>query len=286
MLRVVKVEKVNMNERILAVYCGEGSTYIGLGNKLVNYSKDKIMCIHEKSIRCISGSDMFIGCCSYDGKATVFSKDDKYIDVIEGPDTEIKGIAFQGNVIALTTRGKTTWILEDLEITKIIDDHTQDVKGCVFHNSRLYTWSYDCTVKVYDLFVVDHSWELSQSIEFEDIVWKIVFFNEKLCVCLNNGTVVVKKQCSYLWEDFTELALSATPIFTGVVFLDYVGFICNRNTLLILDSNFDLICEVPDLNSGCDIFSCSYSNRENAVITGSDDGCLSKVLFAEEASSE
>lgn len=280
MLKIIKIDKNELKERILAVYCGN-HIYVGLGNKLINYSKQKVMCIHEKSIRCVSGSEKFIGCSSYDGTATIFNIEDKYIDKIEGPDTEIKGISFNNNVIALTTRGKTTWILENLEISKILDDHTQDVKGCKFDKNKLYTWSYDNTIKVYELFEIDHSWELSQSIDLEDIVWNVLFYKEFMCACLNNGTVVFMKFKSGLWETFKIVPLSVTPVYTGVTFFNYVGFVCNQNSMLILNENLENVCEIADLNSGCDIFSCSFYEKENLIVLGSDNGCLTTVAVEE-----
>ena len=280
MLNIVKIEKDNLKERILAVHCNN-DIYIGLGNKFLNYSKKKILCIHEKSIRSISGNENYIGCSSYDGTATVFDSKERYLDKIEGPDTEIKGIAFDERFMALTTRGKTTWILEDFEISKILDDHTQDVKGCTFNKGRLYTWSYDNSIKVYDLFEIDHSWEFSQSIDLESIVWKVVFFEEYLCACLHNGNVVFMKQEGPFWETYQTIRMSLTPIYACALTSKHIGFICNRNSLLFLDLNLEKICEVPDLNSGCDVFSCSFSKNLNSFVVGSEDGCLSIVEIEE-----
>lgn len=280
MFKIIKIEKRELKERILAVYCDK-DIYIGLGNKFLNYSQQKILCIHDKSIRNISGNDRYVGCSSYDGTATVFDLNGKFIDKIEGPDTEIKGIAFYNNFMALTTRGKTTWILENLEISKILDDHTQDIKGCIFHCGRLYTWSYDNTIKVYDLFEIDHSWEQSQSIDLEHIIWNISFFGDYLCACLHNGTVVFMKLNGSLWEIVKIIEMSVTPIYTCAVSHSHIGFICNRSILLILDSQLQKICEIPDLSSGGDIFSCSFSKTLNSFVTGSEDGCVAIVQIDE-----
>ncbi|ELA41284.1 uncharacterized protein VICG_01657 [Vittaforma corneae ATCC 50505] len=225
----------------MAIYCSE-DIYVGLGRKFINFSSQKILCIHDKCIRSISGNSDYIGCCSYDGTATVFTRNEKLVDKIEGPDTEIKGIAFYDNFIAITTRGKTTWILEDFEISKILEDHTQDVKGCAFHNKRLYTWSYDNTIKVYDLFDIDHSWELSQSIDLDDIVWSVIFFQEYMCATLQNGCIVVMEMKESLWMPYTTVRGSLTPIYCGTVVskneCNYLCVVCNRNCLLILDYTF------------------------------------------------
>lgn len=275
------VEKTPLKERIMAVYCNKG-VYIGLEKKFINFTTHKILCIHDKCIRCIAGNNEYIGCCSYDGTATVFTTDEKLRDKIEGPETEIKGIAFHDGFIAITTRGKTTWILEDFEISKILEDHTQDIKGCTFHNSRLYTWSYDNTIKVYDLFDVDHSWELAQSVDLEHIVWSVVFFGEFLCAALHNGCIAVMKVQGSLWVLERTMHVSLTPVYSLTVIDSlYLGVVCNRNTLLILDRSFDKIAEITDLNSGCDVLCCCFGSdgMSKFVICGSEDGTLAKVVI-------
>lgn len=270
------IEKTALKERILSVYFGD-DIYVGLGSKFINYSKGKILCIHEKSVRNISGNENFIGCCSYDETATVFDRNGILIDKIEGPSTEIKGIAFHENFISLTTRGKTTWILENLEISKILEDHTQDVKGCKFYEDDLYTWSYDNSLKMYQLFSLDHSWELMQSIEFEDIVWAVLFFKGLLCATLQNGKLVVFEKIDHQWIKTTEMKISLSPVYCGAVMGEYLGVVCNRNVLMILDSNFKKIAEIPDLNEGCDVFAISYNSVLNELVCGSEDGTLAIV---------
>lgn len=274
------ISKTSLKERILAVYAPD-DIYLGMGCKFINYSQQKILCVHEKAVRYISGNESFVGCCSYDGTATVFEKNNRLRERVEGPDTEIKGLAFFRNYIALTTRGKTTWILEDFEISKILDDHTQDVKGCTFNEGRLYTWSYDGTVKIYEMFELDHSWELVQSIDFGEIVWTIMFFKDFLCVALQSGSVVVLEKKQHSWERAKILEVSMCPVYTGVVFLDYIGVVCNRNCLLVLDSDFEKVVEIPDLNSGCDIFSSSYCQEKKAIVCGSEDGTLTIINIHE-----
>lgn len=270
------ISKAHLKERILAVYAPD-DIYLGVGCKFVNYSRQKILCIHEKAVRHISGNEFFTGCCSYDGTATVFEKNDKLRERIEGPDTEIKGLAFLENYIALTTRGKTTWILEDFEISKILDDHIQDVKGCEFNQKKLYTWSYDGTVKIYEMFELDHSWELVQSIDLGEIVWTVLFFKGFMCVAMQNGSIAILEKRGYIWERTKTLKVSVSPVYTGSVFLDYIGVVCNRNCLLILDLNFEKVAEIPELNSGCDVFSLSYCEEKKLIVCGSEDGTLTII---------
>lgn len=276
-----EIQKYSEKEPILAVYCTE-TIYIGLGRKLVDFSTRKILCIHEKSIRCIAGNGEFIGCCSYDGTATILEKNGKIKEKVEGPDTEMKGLAFYENFLAVTTRGRTTWILEDFEISKILEDHTQDVKGCIFHKSRLFTWSYDNSVKIYDLFDIDHSWELSQSIELGDIVWKIIFFNGYLCATLQNGCLVILKEIGHQWVLDRTIRASITPIYSAAVFTDsthseYLGVVCNRNCLLIFNDQFEKVTEIPEMNDGSEVFSSG--SHGNVLVLGSLDGTLTKITF-------
>lgn len=129
----MRIQQHKLDERILAVYSGT-EIYVGHGKKLLNFTRNEILYNHEKSIRSISGNNKYVGSASYDGTAAVFTKEsNKLVDRIEGPDTEIKSIVFWNDFIAIATRGKTVWILENLEISKILEEHTQDVKGCCFH---------------------------------------------------------------------------------------------------------------------------------------------------------
>lgn len=277
-MHIAKIEKIDLKEKIMAVHCTE-DIYIGLGKKFLNFSTQKILYMNDKCIRSISSNEKYIGCCSYDGTAVVFEKNEKLKEKIEGPDTEIKGIAFDNEFVAITTRGRTTWILENLEISKILEDHTQDVKGCLFKDRRLYTWSYDNTIKIYDLFDIDHSWELSQSIDLDSIVWKVVFFGDFLCAMLQNGNMAVLKKEGYLWIPYKNIRVSLTAIHTAVVFDCFIAIVCNRNCLLIFDTDFNKVCEVSDLNDGSVIFACDYFKKENAIVLGSLGGILTKVFI-------
>lgn len=273
-----KIEKTNLNKKILAICCTD-NIYIGLDNQFLNYSTQKLLCVHEKCIRSISFNSAFIGCCSYDSTVTVFDREERYKEKIEGPDTEIKGIAFHENFLAITTRGKTTWILENFEISEILEDHVQDVKGCCFHKGRLYTWSYDGTIKVYDLFEIDHTWKLSQSIDIGDIIWSVVFFNEYLCATLQNGNLAVFELKLGMWVIYKNVKASITPIYCATIANDVLCIVCNRNCLLLLNADFQNVGEVSNLNNGCDIFSCDFFKPENSVLLGSEDGTLTKVSF-------
>lgn len=275
---LMTIEKVQMSDRVLSVYANE-NLYIGVGSRFINYSFGNVLCCHEKSIRSISGNGQWIGCASYDGTATIFDKNTERIkDKIEGPETEIKSISFFHNLIAISTRGKTTWVLEDFEVSKILEDHTQDVKGCTFNSQRLYTWSYDNSIKVYEMFDYDNSWEITQSIDLDDIVWNIAFFGEYLCAGLQNGKLEIFKMEKGLWTSFKSLKLSGAPIYALCVADDeYLCVVCNRNCLVLLSKDFNIAKTYENLNDGCDIFSICFWKKEHKIIAGSDDGTLTFV---------
>lgn len=263
--------------RILAVSASD-DLLLGSGKDLIEFKTRKILCTHEKSIRFISRNEKYIGCTSYDGTATILNSVNKeIIDKVEGPETEIKCIDFHKNLTAISTRGKTVWILENFEISKIIDDHTQDVKGCKFEKGRLYSWSYDNTIKMYEVFIEDHSWELYQSIELEDIIWTVVFYEDKMVATLQNGDLVIFSMRSGFWIKEKSLKASVYPIFTACLIENYLAVICNRSCLVLFNKNFEKILELDPLCNDSDILSCSYSKKEQVLYCGGENGILYEI---------
>lgn len=49
---------------------------------------------------------------------------------------------------------------------------------------------------------------------------------------------------------------------------------------MVLDSNFNNIAEIPNLNDGCDIFSISYSEDNKVIVCGLEDGTLTTINLA------
>lgn len=276
----LRIEKHEQDGRVLAVY-SHRDLYIGTLRKLVNFSTGEVLCEHEKSIRCIAGSEEYVGCCSYDGTATIFTADsNRYVEKIEGLDTEMKGLAFCDNLIAIATRGKTVWILEDLEISKILDDHTQDVKGCCWHGGRLYSWSYDNTINVYEMFEVEHSWEMMQSIDLGNIVWSVVFHDGLMYATLQDGCVVSFEMCSCQWVRKRFVLASAYPITSCCVAGEYLALVCNRNCLVLLNKELEIAGEALlhrdagyDSNR-TDILCCCFWKERKTVVCGSEDKML------------
>lgn len=312
-MRVARVEACDAKQRILAVYANE-SVYVGRGREFVNLSTGQTLCTHDKSVRNASGCSRFIGCCSYDGTACVFDRaTDRLIERIEGPETEIKCIAFEGSgdTIAISTRGKTVWILDNMEISRILEEHTQDVKGVAFYEGRLYSWSYDNTVKMFGYFEDDSSWELLQSIELDDIVWKVLLFGDRLCALTQSGRLAVLEMVNNQWKQTDGMALSVYPIVTACVAGDSLAVICNRNWLVLLDGQFRVTQEVElardvtgvegeaaveDVRSGAstaqpdgrrakstaDVLCCCYSEQLGEIVCGAEDGMLYRVSLSTE----
>lgn len=264
-----------LDGRVLSIHAPD-ELYVGAGNAFINFSRNTTLHVHSKSVRAIAATDKQVGCGSYDGTAVVFSRpENKLIETIEGPDTEIKGIAFHENKMALCTRGKTVWVLEDLEISKILDDHSQDVKGCAFHGGRLYSWSYDNTIKMYELFELDHSWELMQSLDLNSIVWSVVFIEGCMVAATHDGCVSVFEMNYGLWVVKQTKLLSACPIMSMCVAGKHVAAICNRNCVAVFDSELNIVAEQL-LGGECpaEILSCCYWEGRNAIVGGAEDGKL------------
>lgn len=265
---------------ILALHASETELYAGIGKHLVNVSRKAECASHQKSIRAIAGNDQHIICGSYDGEGTVIdTTTNKKIERIEGVDTEIKGIAIQDASIAIATRGRSVWILEDLEVSKILDDHSQDVKGCSFHEGRFYSWSYDKTIKMYEIFSLDHSWELMQSIDMNSTVWIAVFFEGMLCAALDSGELAILQMRDGMWEEEKRLRLSAYPIRTMCLVMNNLAVICNRSSVVILDKLFNILIETGPISYCGDLLACTFFKAENCIVCGGEDGYIHKVYF-------
>ncbi|KAI4291984.1 cytosolic iron-sulfur protein assembly protein CIAO1 [Pancytospora philotis] len=281
----MEIEAREIGEPVLAVYASD-DLYIAAGSKFMNHSTGALLKTHEKSVRCISGNDAYVGCSSYDGTATVFTEKQSapgasyntFVETIEGPDTEIKGLAFCDSYIAISTRGKTVWLLEDFEISKILEDHTQDVKGCRFHEGRLYSWSYDNTVNMYEVFVMDHSWELMQTIVFASIVWGVVIIAGRMYVATHDGQITQLEMRDGQWRRIKHVLASAYPVMCCCEADGYLAAVCNKSVLCLFDADLNLVAQelLPLGASGKagDVFSMCYWAKNNAVVCGSDSGVL------------
>ncbi len=138
----------DLKNRSLSLIVNDDYFIAGVLNEAINITGgNKVIATFTKSVKSMDFNEKYLVCASYDGTAVILDRNSlKFIDSIEGPDTEIKCVCVQDSYIALATRGKTVWVLDGLEIVSILDDHTQDVKGCFLYNEYLYTWSYDQTI--------------------------------------------------------------------------------------------------------------------------------------------
>lgn len=265
---------------ILALCANNNNLYVGLGNQLINLTTGQVCATHSKSIRTISASCNFVVCGSYDGNGTILSADDTFIDKIEGVLTEIKGIAICDEMIAIATRGRSVWILEQLEVSKILDDHIQDVKGCAFYNNKLFTWSYDQTIKIYEQFIIDNSWELIQSIDLCDTIWDVKFMDERIYAVLQNGFIVLLELSGCLFYETKRTEISAYPVRCISIVNNMIITICNRNCIAVLNDNLELINETDSINEYGDIFAMIYFESDKSIVCGGEDGYIYKVSIA------
>lgn len=274
-----KVSSKKLNEKILAVHV-KGSIYTGgTSRTLTNQDTGKIVCKSSKSIRTIASHDDYLCCGSYDCTA-ILIHGEEVLDVIEGPDTEIKCLAFSedGKYLAMATRGKSVWITrigKEIEIDKILEDHTQDVKGCIFHDGFLFTYGYDNTIKVYDRFEYDDSWEIVQSIEESNTVWCVVFQDERMLCSTEDGTI-----SSYTmrngWELEVSRKLSELPIYSMCSIGDKVAYTMNRGSIGVVDSGLNLASCIENIHT--DFINCLfYDKHRNRIVGGGDDGLLSVI---------
>jgi WD40 repeat protein len=277
----MEMRSKDLKERILAIHVSTSIYTGGTGKRLVNQSTGKTLCTHKKSIKAIASHGDYLCCGSYDGTATVLHRD-RVLDVIEGPETEIKGVAFSGDgrFLAMATRGRSVWVCkmgEEIEIDRILEDHLHDVKGCIFRDGTLFTYSYDNTIKVYERFEYDESWEMVQSIEEESTVWCVRFMGEEMVVSTEDGVVSIYALESG-WTLRRSKRVSLFPIYSICILQDRIAFILNRSSIGLLDADLDVVWSLENLHRGA--INCLESYSElNAVISGGDDGVMNTVIL-------
>ncbi|KCZ79755.1 hypothetical protein H312_02838 [Anncaliia algerae PRA339] len=240
----------------------------GTNNKLLIYEENnfKELASHKKSIKCTASFQNIFGCGSYDCTATIF-REGKLFDEVFGPETEIKGIAINEKYIALATRGKTVWVVKydlEIEIDTVLEDHTQDIKGCCFNNNRLFTYSYDGTIKIYEKNDSLDSWELIQSIYEGNTVWDISFTNDHLVSANDDGYIRVYS----MYDEYVlirEISASLYPIHSICTFKENICFILNRDHLCIIDLEGNILEKIEKMN---EINCLNYSEEMNSILVG------------------
>lgn len=274
-----RVTSKRLNEKILAVH-SNGAVYTGgTSRTLTNQDTGEVMCKTRKSIRSIASHGKYMCCGGYDCTAVLFC-DGNVVDVIEGPDTEIKCVAFSedGKYLAMATRGKSVWVVRidgEIEIDEIIEDHLHDVKGCIFHEGFLFTYGYDNTVKVYDRFDYDDSWELVQSIDEGSTVWCVIFHEGRMICTTEEGMV-----SSYIlrngWEIETSKKLSMFPIYSICSVGRHMAYILNRSSIGIIDTNLNVVVSIENIHEDF-INGIAYDKSRDRIISGGDDGILNII---------
>ncbi|OQS55680.1 CIA1 [Ecytonucleospora hepatopenaei] len=210
---------------------------------------NKLFAKFEKTVKTIIQMDehnILIG--SYDGTCMIFRHNKNtenmfaydYIDTIKGPETEIKGLSSNGREVAMATRGKTVWIFKfdflkkqnQIELTQILEDHDQDVKGNLFlTHSRLCTWSYDETVKIYDRGV--NEWELIANINFGQIVWNVLAVGNVLCAFLHSGEIEIFDNKNF--EKIKKAKISELPLTASCSYDNFIFVVSNMTVLCVFN---------------------------------------------------
>lgn len=282
----MKIELVNehkTNGKLLCLAVNDNFVYTGGTSKvLYKYTHDlkeeKILCEHEKSIRCVQTKGNLVICGSFDGNATVLHNDLVH-ETIEGPETEIKGVDLENenihnNRIGLCSRGKTTWILkfdQKIEIESVLEDHTQDIKGIKFIGDLIYTYGYDNTIKIYKKFTsYDDTWVLIQSIDdLTTTVWDILVA-EKLFAACHDGTIGIFSKKEKTWEFEKIIKLTDFPIYSLCRIEKYIAVPIDLFDFAIFDLEFNLLFHHK--NTDCSEINSIKFNETSSLLFTCDDG--------------
>lgn len=279
------------NEKLLSLALSKDFFLVGGTSKsLYKYTYDslfKSILVHSKSIRSVTINLPYYGCASYDSKATIL-KNNEILDVIEGPETEIKKIAFSSDnsEVAVSTRGKTVWILknknDEFEIESILEDHTQDVKGVKFYGAFLLTYGYDNTIKVYEKNDGDSEnddfdnagyntgWELIQSIDLQCTVWDVLMYDNTLA-CVDNTGILYLFNFDGLFYLKKQIQISNYPILSICKIKNYLGFILNRSNICIIDFDMNIKLLIEKVHMG-EINCIDFCDENNILASIGDDG--------------
>ncbi|EOB14059.1 Cytosolic iron-sulfur protein assembly protein 1 [Nosema bombycis CQ1] len=270
-----KISKFKTDKKLRAILVSNSNIYTGGSSGcLVDRTNNKILHKHDKSITSIKSyqdNDLVIGCTSYDCTASII-KNNSLFDIIEGPDTEIKGISINQDFIALSTRGKTVWLCkfgDFIEIDKILEDHTEDVKGCEFYNNFLFTYGYDSTIKIYEYFEFSGSYELVQDIFCGSTIWDLKIRNFIIFVGTDNGEIIVYDLEKGFVENIRK-KLGIEPIYSLCIYKNLIVTGVNGGNLVFLDLNLEIVKIIKGVHNG-DINCISYSEKDEILVTCGDD---------------
>ncbi|EJW04139.1 hypothetical protein EDEG_01575 [Edhazardia aedis USNM 41457] len=282
-------QKTKLSEKLMSVCIHNCKIYVGGTNKTLyeydfNLQKRKELFKFNKSIRDISQNQDLLAAVSYDGTGAVF-KNGKLFDNIEGPETEVKSVAFcdDNSCIALSTRGKQVWILsiEDIiEVDSILEEHTADVKGVKFYDERLFSYGYDNSIKMYEKAMYgDENYELIQNItDHSSTVWSLLLVEDKMFSCDHDGNIFRYKMNSNEFYDFdTSFKASLYPIYKIIqVGENLLAYICNKFTISIIDFDGNFVVNISDIHDE-DINCLDYDSKNKILISCGDDGFINLI---------
>lgn len=250
----------------------------GSNKKLLVYQNDFFseLVEHKKSIKCIYSYKDLFGCGSYDCSASIF-KEGVFWDEILGLESEIKGISINDEYIALATRAKSVWIVKynkEIEIDSVLEDHTQDIKGCIFYNNRLFSYSYDGTIKIYLKNNQLDTWDLIQNIYEGNTVWCISFLNDQLITANDDGYIRIYT----MYEEYyltKEIPASIYPIQSLIIVNGLICFVLNRDHLCFIDLDGNIQFSIEGLKE----INCLYFLEEENVLVVGQNGCVKFIKF-------
>ncbi|KAG0437635.1 putative cytosolic Fe-S cluster assembly factor [Dictyocoela muelleri] len=268
----------NLDEKILSVDVHKDLILIGGTSKYlqkVALNDDMILKFvkHERSIRSVTIYNEYFACASYDSKASVF-KDDQLLDIIEGPDTEIKCIRISEEYIACSTRSGNIWIFDKYcEINSLINNNG-DIKGVFWNNGKLFVYGYNNAIILY--FKKGDTWEILQKLKQDTIIWDALLFDKMLVTCDNNGYLWIYRHENLFVLD-KKIKVSIYPVFKMCCGSGYLFYICNRDVINILDNNYRLVYSISGQQvfgtfEGCkmDINCIAYCEESRLLVAGGD----------------
>ncbi|WUR04396.1 putative cytosolic iron-sulfur assembly protein [Vairimorpha necatrix] len=281
------VSNFRTDEKLFSIHINKNIYTGGTSTFLKDVSNNVILYKHDKSITHITSSGPFLACSSYDCTVSIFKVENivyKLEDVIEGPDTEIKCVSFDSSNswLAFATRGKSVWICrinEYIEIHKILEDHTEDVKGCLFFLDFFVSFGYDNTINLYQYFKYNEEWELVQEIEEEDTVWNVVFIEDRMYSCNASGEISL-----YVLDKGYTLKkrkkFSHLPILALCAYKNRLVAGLNLGDLIFLDLNLEIVHEMEKIHTG--FINCVYYSEKDEILGTCSDDQTYNILKEEE----